>query len=77
MPPTSPPWLPTGPWPTSSRAPLRTISRFEPVPHLTERYEVNKEATKFTFHLRKGILFHNNQELTAADVAASLRRWGQ
>ena len=56
---------------------MRTISRFEPVPHLTERYEVNKEATKFTFHLRKGILFHNNQELTAADVAASLRRWGQ
>lgn len=52
-------------------------SKFEPVPHLVERYEVNKEATKFTFYLRKGVLFHNGQEFTAADAAASLRRWGQ
>jgi peptide/nickel transport system substrate-binding protein len=52
-------------------------SKFEPLPHIVERYEVNKEATKFTFYLRKGILFHNGQEFTAADAAASLRRWGQ
>jgi peptide/nickel transport system substrate-binding protein len=52
-------------------------SRFEAVPHLVEQYEVDRTGTRFTFHLRKGILFHSGQELTAADAAASLRRWGE
>ncbi len=52
-------------------------SRFEPAPHLVERYEVDRTATSFTFRLRRGILFHSGQELAAADAAASLRWWSQ
>ncbi|HXH13553.1 MAG TPA: ABC transporter substrate-binding protein [Alphaproteobacteria bacterium] len=50
-------------------------SKFEPVPHLAERYDVNPEGTRFVFHLRKGVPFHNDQEFTSADAAASLKRW--
>jgi peptide/nickel transport system substrate-binding protein len=51
-------------------------SRHAPIPHLAERYEVDQEGTRFIFYLRKGVPFHNDQELTAADAAASLKRWG-
>src|SRR5947208_2671733 len=29
------------------------------------------------FRLRRGVKFHNGKELTAADVVASLKRWGR
>ncbi len=50
---------------------------FRPVPHLADRFEVSPDATRFTFYLRKDVLFDNGQEMTARDVAASLRRWAQ
>src|SRR5262249_28975022 len=50
--------------------------RHTPIPHLAERYDVNQEGTRFIFYLRKGVPFHNEQEFTAADAAASLKRWG-
>jgi len=50
--------------------------RHEPIPHLAERYDVNQDGTRFIFYLRKGVPFHNDQEFTAADAAASLKRWG-
>ncbi|MBA2598950.1 MAG: ABC transporter substrate-binding protein [Chloroflexia bacterium] len=40
-------------------------------PALAESYEVNEDATSYTFVLRQGVLFHNGQEMTAADVKYS------
>lgn len=42
---------------------------------LAEKYEVNDDATEFTFYLRKGVKFHNGKEMTADDVVASLNYW--
>lgn len=50
---------------------------FRPVPHLAERFEVSPDATRFVFYLRREVLFHNGREMTARDVVASLKRWGQ
>lgn len=38
------------------------------VPGLAEKWEYNEDATEITFTLRKGVKFHNGDELTAADV---------
>ena len=40
-------------------------------PALAESYEVNDDATSYTFTLRQGVLFHNGQEMTANDVKYS------
>jgi peptide/nickel transport system substrate-binding protein len=40
-------------------------------PALAESYEVNEDATSYTFALRQGVLFHNGQEMTANDVKYS------
>jgi peptide/nickel transport system substrate-binding protein len=40
-------------------------------PALAESYEVNEDATSYTFKLRQGVLFHNGQEMTANDVKYS------
>ena len=37
-------------------------------PSLAERYESNSDATVWTFHLRKGVKFHDGSELDAQDV---------
>ncbi|MFN8583581.1 MAG: ABC transporter substrate-binding protein, partial [Gemmatimonadaceae bacterium] len=49
-------------------------------PDLAEKWEVNAEATEFTFHLRRGVKFHNvapvnGRELTSADVKATFERY--
>ncbi len=41
-------------------------------PALAESFEVNEDATSYTFTLRQGVMFHNGQEMTAADVKYSL-----
>lgn len=40
-------------------------------PALAESFEVSDDATSYTFHLRKGVMFHNGQEVTAKDVKYS------
>lgn len=40
-------------------------------PALAESFEVNDDATSYTFNLRQGVLFHNGQEMTAEDVKYS------
>lgn len=45
------------------------------IPELAEGYEVSSDGKTYTVRLRKGVLFHNGNELTAEDVIASLKRW--
>jgi len=41
-------------------------------PALAESYETADDLMSYVFHLRRGVLFHNGQEMTAADVKYSL-----
>ncbi|MEK0313936.1 ABC transporter substrate-binding protein [Cohnella sp. 56] len=44
------------------------------VPSVAHTWSSDESATVWTFHLRKGVLFHNGRELTAEDVAFSFER---
>ena len=44
------------------------------VPALAESWEFSLKALTLTFHLRKGVVFHNGDPLTAADVKATFDR---
>jgi peptide/nickel transport system substrate-binding protein len=57
---------------------LYTYDRqYLPVPHLAEGHTVTDGGRRYTITLRKGVKFHNGKELTAADAAASITRWGR
>ena len=58
--------------------PLFTHDRgWNPIPFLADTHAVTDRGLRHTITLRKGVKFHNGKELTAADVVASLKRWGQ
>lgn len=42
---------------------------------LLDKYEPSNDGKKVTMTLRKGVMFHNDKELTSADVEASLKRY--
>jgi peptide/nickel transport system substrate-binding protein len=44
------------------------------VPALAERWQVSEDALTWTFFLRKGVVFHNGDQLTAHDVKATFGR---
>jgi peptide/nickel transport system substrate-binding protein len=44
-------------------------------PMLAERWEVSSDGRTYTFHLRRGVRFHNGAPLTSAEVVWSLRRY--
>lgn len=44
------------------------------VPGLAESWSISPDATEYVFHLRKGVLFHNGQPFTSADVKAKFDR---
>ena len=48
---------------------------YEVTPVLAEGYEVDETGTVYTIKLRQGVKFHNDQEMTADDVVASMTRW--
>jgi peptide/nickel transport system substrate-binding protein len=43
-------------------------------PVLAETYDVNADATEYSFKLRQGVTFHSGKTLSSADVAAVLKR---
>jgi len=45
-----------------------------PVPWLAESWDVTEDGLTYTFHLRKGVPFHDGTEVTAEDVAFSMDR---
>jgi peptide/nickel transport system substrate-binding protein len=56
---------------------LYTYDRqYQPIPLLAESHTVTDGARRYTITLRKGVKFHNGKDLTAADAAASIARWG-
>lgn len=54
---------------------LTTNSKFQAVPMLAESVDVSDDSKLYTFHLRKGVKFHNGKEMTSEDVVASMYRW--
>ena len=44
------------------------------VPNLAERWDVTPDGKSYTFHLRKGVKFHNGREVTADDFKYSIER---
>ena len=43
-------------------------------PFLAESFEVSEDGKSYTFRLREGVKFHNEETLTASDVVANIER---
>ncbi|MGG5372310.1 ABC transporter substrate-binding protein [Enterococcus sp. AZ196] len=48
---------------------------YEPQPVLADSYEVSDDNKEYTIKLLKGVKFHNDNEMKADDVVASMNRW--
>jgi peptide/nickel transport system substrate-binding protein len=44
------------------------------IPDLAQRWEISPDGKKYTFHLRKGVKFHDGADFTADDVKATYDR---
>ena len=44
------------------------------IPDLAFKWDVSQDGKKYTFHLRKGVKFHDGADFTAADVKATYDR---
>lgn len=52
-------------------------ANYEPIPFLVDEYTVTDDGLTHTLKLRDGVVFHNGEPMTAADVHASVSRWSQ
>jgi len=50
---------------------------YQAIPELVETHTVSDDGLTHTMALRKGVMFHNGDELKAADAIASVERWGR
>ena len=46
----------------------------EITPSLAERWEISEDGLTYTFHLKKGVRFHNGREVTSADFRYNFER---
>lgn len=53
---------------------LRFDKGMNVIPELAEKWEISPDNLRYTFHLRKGIKFHNGRPFVAKDVQFSLMR---
>lgn len=53
---------------------LRYNEQNEVAPSLAEKWDVSPDGKTYTFHLKKGVKFHNGKELGAEDVKYSIER---
>ena len=49
--------------------------KLEPQPQMVEADEVSADGLTWTFRLREGLRFHDNEPVLAKDVVASITRW--
>jgi peptide/nickel transport system substrate-binding protein len=49
----------------------------KPKPQMVDKWETSGDGKTWTFVLRDGLSFHDGKPVTAADCAASLKRWGK
>lgn len=49
----------------------------KPQPQMVESYSVSEDGKVYTFTLRDGLAWHGGGAVTAADVVASIERWGK
>jgi peptide/nickel transport system substrate-binding protein len=49
-------------------------NHMQPVPVLAKSWESNQDATVWTFHLKRGVKFHNGADFGARDVVYTFRR---
>lgn len=47
---------------------------YQPVPVLAESWESNQDGSVWTFHLRKGVKWHDGRDFTAKDVVWTFKR---
>ena len=52
-------------------------SAFLPQPQMVDKWQVSDDRLTYTFTLRDGLKFHDGEPVRAADVVASLERWGK
>jgi peptide/nickel transport system substrate-binding protein len=50
---------------------------YQPIPELVATHTVSDDGLVHTMALRQGVMFHNGEEMTAADALASIERWGR
>ena len=51
---------------------IETDDKGDLIPELAESWESSPDATKWIFHLRKGVEFHNGKTLSAEDIVYSI-----
>jgi peptide/nickel transport system substrate-binding protein len=50
---------------------------YQTIPQLVAEHTVSEDGLVHTMALRQGVMFHNGEEMKAADVIASVERWGR
>ena len=50
---------------------------WQPQPQMVDTWEVSEDRLTWTFHLRDGLLWHDQTPVSANDCVVSLQRWGK